>query len=106
MEGDLPAESTDFWVKVVEMLQQNWAVIEPAAEAGALIRFISDAGGVFDEIACPTHDEARRALRRNGFRRFAEEADLQAFLHPPSPPFRRTIHPNGPIYSSGRFWRS
>ena len=44
-------KSSDFWVKVVGMLQQNWAVIEPEKGGGARIHFISDTSGVFDEIA-------------------------------------------------------
>jgi hypothetical protein len=61
---------------------------------------------VFDEMAYPSLSDASDALRRNGFRRFADDTELQSFLRPPSPPFRRTTHPNGSIYSSGRFWRS
>ena len=96
----------DFWVKVVEMLQQNWAVIECEAMESARIYFVSDTSGVFDDIAFSSTAEAREALRRNGFRRFADNSDLQSFLRPPSAPFHRDTHPNGPIYSSGRFWRS
>jgi hypothetical protein len=29
MSVSVPIQSRDFWVKVVEMLQQNWALIEP-----------------------------------------------------------------------------
>jgi hypothetical protein len=98
--------NTDFWVKVVEMLQQNWAVIEGNGADAVRVYFISDTSGVFDEMTFASVNAARESLGRNGFRRFAEQADLQTFLRPPSAPFQRTIHPNGPIYSSGRFWRS
>jgi hypothetical protein len=87
------------------MLQQNWALIESQTQA-VRAYFISDASGVFDQLAFPSAISAKEALGRNGFRRFAESPDLQSFLRPPSAPFRRSIHPNGPIYSSGRFWRS
>jgi hypothetical protein len=99
-------KSGDFWVKVVEMLQQNWALIDIKADGSVRVFFISDTGGVFDEMAFPSADAAERALERNGFRRFAGSANLQSFLRPPSAPFHRVAHPNGPIYSSGRFWRS
>ena len=105
MNEPVAIETGDFWVKVVEMLQQNWALIEPEAQS-VRVYFITDTGGVFDEIAFPSTAAAHEALQRNGFRRFAEHADLQSFLHPPRAPFRRDTHPNGPIYSSGRFWRS
>jgi hypothetical protein len=98
--------SRDFWVKVVEMLQQNWALVDAGDDASARIYFVSDTGGVFDEMLLPSREEAESALRRNGFRRFSASPDLQAFLSPPREPFQRARHPNGPIYSSGRFWRS
>jgi hypothetical protein len=99
-------QSIDFWVKAIEMLQQNWALIEAEDKGAVRVHFISDASGVFDEIAFPSESAAREALGPNGFSRFAESADLQSFLRPPSAPFHRSAHPNGPIYSSGRFWRS
>ena len=99
-------ENRDFWVKVIEMLQQNWAVMESDPTTGIRVYFITDTDGVFDDIAFPSTLQASDALRRNGFRRFADARDLQAFLHQPSGPFYRLSHPNGPIYSSGRFWRS
>jgi hypothetical protein len=104
MSALVELNNDDFWVKVVDMLQQNWAVIKP--EVGAVrVYFISDASGVFDEIAFPSAEQAADALRRNGFRRYADTLDLQSFLRPPSAPFHRRPHPNGAIYSSGRFWK-
>lgn len=105
MDQHVSIDSRDFWVKVVEMLQQNWALIEPAAGETAVAYFISDTGGVFDEISFPSTAEAVDALCRNGFRRWAADRELQSFLRPPAPPFRRSRHPNGPIYSSGRYWK-
>ena len=96
--------AADLWVKIVEMLQQNWAAIEPDGDCVRL-SFISDTGGVFDQMMFRSKGEAVQALRRNGLRRFDEEPDLQKFLTPPRPPFRSGSHPNGPIYSSGRFWQ-
>jgi hypothetical protein len=96
--------SSDFWVKVVEMLQQNWALIE-ADDCGTRVYFINDVSGIFDEIVFRSADAAVEGLSRNGFLRLAEHNELQSFLNPPGAPFRRVVHPNGPIYSSGRFWR-
>jgi hypothetical protein len=43
--------SKDFWFKIVEFLQQNWALIEEDTESEAcIIYFISDGSGVFDQI--------------------------------------------------------
>jgi hypothetical protein len=51
MNEIVPIQSADFWVKVVEMLQQNWAVIESRGAGGACVYFITDMSGVFDEIS-------------------------------------------------------
>jgi hypothetical protein len=96
-------ESRDYWFKIVEFLQQNWALIDPH-EQEVVVWFIDDTSGVFDEMLFASKEEAEGALLRNGFRRFAADPEAQSFLRPPNPPFRRRPHPNGPIYSSGRFW--
>lgn len=106
MNDAVSIKSSDFWVKIVEVLQQNWAVVETEADASARIYFINDTSGVFDEMSFPSTKIAEGALEQNGFTRFSASADLQAFLRPPSAPFLKASHPNGPIYSSGRFWRS
>jgi hypothetical protein len=106
MNGQVSINGTDFWVKVVEMLQQNWALIDEEVGGSARALFISDTSSVFDEMVFPSTSAAEQALRLNGFKRFAISADLQSFLCPPTAPYRRASHPNGPIYSSGRFWRS
>jgi hypothetical protein len=88
------------------MLQQNWALIDPTKLDGVRVFFISDTSGVFDEMSFADEIAAREALMRNGFERYSENPRLQSFLRPPAAPFHRSAHPNGPIYSSGRFWRS
>ena len=92
--------------QVVGMLEQNWALIEThdAASTGVRVFFIGDTSGVFDEMSFRSSDDASRALRRNGFTRYADDSRLESFVVPPKPPFKRSQHPNGAIYSSGRFW--
>lgn len=102
--SEVPILSRDYWFKVIEMLQQNWALIDPA-EHGVDVFFVHDGSGVFDEMHFASLGEATGALCRNGFRRYAEDAEAQTFIAPPVPPFRQSGHPNGPIYSSGRFWK-
>lgn len=106
MNQPVEITSPDFWVKIVEYLQQNWALIDTEEGGTARVFFITDSSGVFDEMGFPSVDAAKRALERNGFRHFSSGPDLESFLHPPAAPFHRTAHPNGPIYSSGRFWRA
>ena len=105
MTDFVPINTRDYWFKIVEMLQQNWALIEPGS-GGATVYFVTDASGVFDEIGFDSTAAAETALRLNGFRRLTEDPHAASFLRCPEPPFHRRPHPNGPIYSSGRFWRS
>src|SRR6267378_1852047 len=72
MNEPVTIHSTDFWVKVVEMLQQNWALIEDEVAGAVRVYFISDTSGVFDEIAFPSASSANEALKLNGFRRFVD----------------------------------
>lgn len=98
--------SKKFWFKIVDFLQQNWALIEKDAEAEVCtIYFIHDESGVFDRIQYATIEEAEIALRRNGFEQYNKDPKAQGFIFPPRPPYFRDKHPNGNIYSSGRFWR-
>jgi len=103
MDDRIERHEQDLWVKIVEMLQQNWASVE-LTDSGPLVHFISDASEVFDEIPFADIPSAKAALTRNGFKRFSDSPQLQEFLSPPKPPFKRGRHPNGRIYSSGRYW--
>jgi hypothetical protein len=42
MSEPVTIQSTDYWIKVVEMLQQNWALIEAVKPEGVCVYFISD----------------------------------------------------------------
>lgn len=103
-DSEIQIDSRDYWFKIVDFLQQNWALIDREESGSVIVWFFGDTAGVFDELRLPSEDAARLALIRNGFRRLADDSDSQVFLRPPEPPFRRVAHPNGPIYSSGRFW--
>jgi hypothetical protein len=105
MNEEVPIQSHDYWFKVIETLQQNWALIDPDT-AGVVVYFFGDSSGIFDEMRFQSQDSAMSALQMNGFRRFADDASASAFLQCPEPPFIRRPHPNGPIYSSGRFWKT
>lgn len=94
-----------WWVKVVGMLQQNWAL--PICEDSlTTVLFADDAGRVFDRLSFADEPSMFEALTLNGFEAFGASERLQKFLHPPSLPLSEGAHPNGPIYSSGRFWRT
>ena len=96
--------SRRYWFKIVEFLQQNWALIDPI-DGGVVVYFFGDTSVVFDELRFGSRREAETALRRNDFLPYSEDSEAQKFISPPNDPFTRGRHPNGPIYSSGRFWR-
>jgi hypothetical protein len=103
-EAIVEIKSRDYWFKIVDFLQQNWALLDSDG-SGVIVWFFGDTSGVFDEMTFPTAIEAEVALQRNGFCRYADDPKPQEFIVKPGPPFFRRAHPNGPIYSSGRFWR-
>lgn len=99
-------QSRDHWFKIVAMLQHNWALVDALpGDAGVIVYFVHDRSGVFDRLHFHDNRSAEHGLRRNGFARFRDDEEAQEFLEPPTPPFWEDEHPNGPIYSSGRFWR-
>ncbi len=99
-------KSTDFWVKVVGFLQHNWAIIEEAEKNQFKIFFFDDLARVFDELEYKLLDDATEALNRNGFSLWEEEDDrFKEHIPKPNLPFSSDKHPNGLIYSSGRFWQ-
>jgi hypothetical protein len=95
-------QSRDYWFKVVEMLQQNWALIDAFADSTTVcVFFFGDTGCVFDGLTFPTRREAEHALRRNGFRRYEEDIEAQNFFAKPSPSFG-----NNPTLMDGSIHRA
>ena len=103
-ESHVEIRSRDYWFKVVDFLQQNWALVD-GTPTGYVVYFFSDTSGVFDRLSFSSSADAEQALRRNGFARFVEDNQAKEFIDVPQPPFHERPHPNGPIYSSGMFWR-
>lgn len=105
LEQEVEISSRDYWFKVVEMLQQNWALIDSQPDGSCVVYFIGDTSGVFDQLTFDSIEQAIEGLSNNGFSRYEADERAKKFIAPPVPPFRKHEHPNGPIYSSGRFWR-
>jgi hypothetical protein len=108
MQTDKTVEirSRDYWFKIVEFLQQNWALIdEDSGGTDCAVFFIGDTSGVFDRLRFASVTEAEEALLRNGFRRYDTDAKAKELIGMPEPPFWESKHPNGSIYSSGRYWK-
>ena len=96
--------ASDPWFKVVDCLQQNWAVIIERAN-DALVVFYGDGCGVFDEISYIDTRNAETALLLNGFNKYnSQPAQTHDVVPKPDGIFRYSPHPNGRIYSEGRFW--
>ena len=100
--GSVEIRSKKFWVKIIGMLQQNWASIEDIVDGDCCVYFFDDHGAVFDKLSYPDKARAMNALRRNEFQPYSDEHH-GSFLLQPGPVFRWGDHLN-PIYSSGRFW--
>jgi hypothetical protein len=93
----------DPWIKVVGMLQQNWAVIVEQ-DRSALVVFYNDHREVFDEIEFSSAEDARIGLMRNGFSKYRDNPKFREFIAIPDGDFVEGAHPNGRIYSSGEYW--
>jgi hypothetical protein len=93
-----------YWFKIVEFLQQNWAVIEKNKN-NFIVYFFGDTSGVFDSIEYENIETAEKELKYNGFKKYDDDVEAQKFIHKPEPIFYESQHPNGKIYSSGRFWK-
>ncbi len=104
MYTNIPEElASDPWFKIVEFLQQNWAIVMERQD-DVLVVFYGDTCGIFDEISFHTRKEAEAALKKNGFSKYMEDNKARKFIGLPRGKFEEQPHPNGRIYSSGRFW--
>jgi hypothetical protein len=98
--------SDHLWFKVVEFLQTNWAIIDDQSNGRVRVLFINDNSGVFDAMSFESLEEAVSGLVDSGFDLWAKNLEVQEFLIPPLQPFKYDAHPNGRIYSDGKFWKS
>jgi hypothetical protein len=98
-------QSRDYWFKIVDFLQQNWALIDKIDDTKVTVFFLNDLSGVFDSIDFASMADAEAGLLANGFKRLADDSKAQQMLAEPHPPFIKRNHPNGKIYSSGRYWK-
>lgn len=108
MNEEIKIDNDDYWYKVVGFLQENWALIEKKNDKYVVYFLMSDyrkLTKVFDQIAFETSEEAQKSLLFNGFRLYSKDDEFQKIAGPPVKPFIVGEHPNGKIYSSGRFWK-
>ncbi|WP_213189002.1 hypothetical protein [Cloacibacterium caeni] len=99
---NIELNSETFWVKIVDFLQQNWALIEMIDDK-VIVYFIQDASMVFDKIEFKTIEDAEKGLLKNGFKLYLDNNEnFQDFIVPPKKPYGESPRP---IYSSGQYWK-
>lgn len=104
--SELEIRSRDFWIKTIDVLYQNWAILDVGVDGSVTIYFMDSAGGVFDELPMESILCATAGLTRNGFVRYADNEDLHSRVKPPVAAFHRRLHPNGRVYSSSTTWKT
>ena len=82
----------------------DWAVIESEGSGFKILFFDECGGGVFDSIEFDSLEDAKTALKRNGFRNYNKDQEVHDFIGKPKAPLRGGAHLINSIYSSGRFW--
>ncbi len=80
-------KSRDYWVNIVDFLQQYWALIEFDTEK-AIVYFVYEGSGIFATMEFETREIAEKALMQNGFKKFSDPLETYAdYLTPPVEPF-------------------
>ena len=113
-------KSTDWWVKVLGMLQHNWALIE-TKEKGVTIYFFHDLGttigsmgpcklsqlrgrcAIIDSLDFESNEAAMEALDANGFNRLVDYPGPWDGLQPHGNFYDARDYQAG-IYSKGDYW--
>lgn len=113
-------KSTDWWVKVLGMLQHNWALIE-TKDKGVTVYFFHDLGttvgsmgpyklsqlrnrcAIIDSLDFESNEAAIEALDTNGFNRLADYPGPWDGSQPHGNFYDARDHQSG-IYSKGGYW--
>ena len=101
-----PSKAEDYWFKVVDMLQQTWALIEILENDTATIYFFDDRSRIFDRMKFDNINDAEVGLKRNGFSRYSDGSEAQQFIaKPAAPEIDKDQTFSSGIYSSGKYWK-
>jgi len=98
------ALSQRLWVKVLDMLQQNWCLIEYVGGQSVEMVFFDDHGSVFDWLPTAGIKEAEQALKTNGFFWMYESPSFYLASGVPKRPKSGERFRDRPVYSSGEYW--
>lgn len=105
MSGHIDLRTDEYWVKVVDFLSHNWAVVRLTRDGTPELLFFDDRSHVFDKLTFAEVSEAIAGLRRNGFELYDEIGDFREILAKPTPPFTMERRNLRTVYSSGDLWR-
>lgn len=105
MQGNIDLRTDDFWVKVVDFLVHNWAVVRMTRSGTPELIFFDDRSRVFASLPFENVDQAVAGLRRNGFEQYDPMGDFRKILPKPRPPFSMERTNHRPVYLIGEYWR-
>lgn len=89
IEKEIKIKSKDFWVNIVDFMQQYWALIDKDEDSQRVtVYFIHEGSGVFTEMKFKSHAIAEKALKQNGFKKYDDPMEnFTDFMKPPKEPF-------------------
>jgi hypothetical protein len=87
--AELSIRSDDFWLNIVDFMQQYWALIEPQNEGDkVVVYFLNDGSNVFASMEFDSLRIAEKALIKNGFKKYNDPLERYTeYLKPPGKPF-------------------
>jgi hypothetical protein len=115
-------QSREWWIKVLGMLQHNWALIEEGADGSATVYFLHDCGlnmapngyslkqlkgrsAIVDSLDFDSVQLAKDALSRNGFRVHGDDERLGSDVKPRGNFYDVRPFEDG-VYSRQSNWKS
>lgn len=88
-EMEIKIKSKDFWVNIVDFMQQYWALIDKDEDSKSVtVYFIHEGSGVFTNMKFKSFTIAEKALLQNGFKKFNDPLEKYTdFMMPPKEPY-------------------
>ena len=82
----------EFWVNIVDFIQQYWAVIErKEGSSGVKVYILRERSGILATLDFDHEEIARKALVKNGFKNYNDPYEnFGEYLHPPRESYLRT----------------
>jgi hypothetical protein len=86
---EVKIKSRDFWVNIVDFLQQYWAVIEQNEDGNDVtVYFLHEGSGIFASMSFESGEIAQKALLQNGFKNYNDPFEnFREYLQPPKAPY-------------------